>query len=183
MGLAILLALVVVPLVEIAVFISVGGAIGLWPTIAIVVLTAIAGTIMLRQQGLATLMRARQALAQQRMPVQELFDGACLLVAGVLLLTPGFVTDTIGFVLMIPPLRAFVGRWLWRAAEKSSRIHRSGDPNQGKGSGPMGGGGHVIEGDYRTVEPEAGPPAASKWGRQDSDDDETERNRGPHQNK
>jgi len=147
MGFVILLALVVVPLVEIGVFIAVGGAIGLWPTIAIVVLTALAGTIMLRRQGLATLKRAREALAQQRMPMQELFDGACLLVAGALLLTPGFVTDAVGFVLMVPPLRALIGGWVWRLAERSAQARGPG----GVDRRPTGGG-SIIEGDFRTVD-------------------------------
>ncbi len=154
MGVVILLVLIAVPLVEIAVFITVGGAIGLWPTIAIVVATAIAGTMLLRRQGLATLMRARQELAQQRMPVQELFDGACLLVAGALLLTPGFVTDGIGFLLMLPPLRALVGRWLWRLVEKSGKIHMA-----AAGGDPRGGGEPVIEGDYETVDPDKDGPS------------------------
>ena len=151
MGVVILLVLIAVPLVEIGVFISVGGAIGLWPTIAIVIATAIAGTLLLRQQGLATLVRARQELAQQRMPMQELFDGACLLVAGALLLTPGFVTDGIGFALMLPPLRALVGRWLWRLVEKSGKVHMAG----AGGRGSMAGAEPIIEGEYQTVESDA----------------------------
>ena len=82
-----------------------GERIGLWPTIAIVILTAIMGTAMLRQQGLSVLFRIQENLAANRIPVQELFDGVCLVIAGALLLTPGFVTDSIGFLLFIAPLR------------------------------------------------------------------------------
>lgn len=171
MGFAILLALVIVPLVEIGVFISVGGAIGLWPTIAIVVLTAVAGTMMLRRQGLATLQRAREALAQQRMPMQELFDGACLLVAGALLLTPGFVTDGIGFVLMVPPLRALIGGWLWRMAERSGRASGHGQANgrDGFDGGPAGGRDSIIEGDYRTVDGDDGDKSPTGENRGEDD--------------
>ena len=100
-----LIAFITVPVVEIAVFIQVGERIGLWPTIAIVILSAIMGTAMLRQQGLSVLFRIQENLAANRIPVQELFDGVCLVIAGALLLTPGFVTDSIGFLLFIAPLR------------------------------------------------------------------------------
>ena len=89
----ILLAFILVPIAEIAVFIQAGELIGLWPTIAAVILTAIIGTAMLRQQGIATLMRLRATVDRGEMPLREVFDGACLLIAGVLLLTPGFLTD------------------------------------------------------------------------------------------
>ncbi|MFQ5974043.1 MAG: FxsA family protein, partial [Alphaproteobacteria bacterium] len=92
-GRLLLLVLVGVPLIEIAVFIQVGGIIGLWPTIAVVVLTAVIGAALLREQGSATLTRAQREMAERRIPVRELFDAVCLLLAGALLLTPGFVTD------------------------------------------------------------------------------------------
>ncbi len=115
MGAILFLALVGVPLIEIAVFIEVGGSIGLWPTMAIIVMTAIAGTALLRQQGLSTLRSARREMEAGRVPVRELFDGVCILAAGALLLTPGFVTDAVGLALMVPPVRTVLGRWLWRA--------------------------------------------------------------------
>ena len=82
MALLILLAFILVPIAEIAVFIQAGELIGLWPTIATVILTAIIGTAMLRQQGIATLMRLRATVDRGEMPLREVFDGACLLVAG-----------------------------------------------------------------------------------------------------
>ena len=111
--LVILATLVAVPLAEIAVFIRVGGVIGVWPTIALVVATAVVGTWLIRLQGLATLARAQQALDRQDLPVQEIFEGLCLLVAGVLLITPGFVTDAAGFALLVPPVRRAVAAWLF----------------------------------------------------------------------
>ena len=141
-------ALLIVPIVEIAVFIEVGGAIGLWPTLAVVVATAIAGGTLLRLQGLATLARAREALARNEMPLKEVIDGVFLLVAGILLLTPGFVTDGVGFVLFVPGVRAGLRSLLAQRFFTSGMRRRS----------PPGGGhdGATIDGEYREVDPE--PP-------------------------
>jgi len=146
MGILLLAAFLGVPLLEIAVFVKVGGVIGLWPTLAIVILTAVVGTWQLRVQGLATLTRARSQLDRGALPTHELFDGACLLVAGALLLTPGFVTDTIGFMLFIPPVRGFLRAAMARrmAARGRTRVFVNGeeiDPGAG-GVGP------IIDGDY-----------------------------------
>lgn len=130
----ILLAFIGVPLIEIALFIQVGGFIGLWPTIAIVIATALAGTALIRRQGLNTLRRAQQEMDAQRLPVRELFDGVCLLFAGALLLTPGFLTDTIGFLLLVPPLRRLLGAYAWRALQNSKGVHF-----EMRGQGPAGG--------------------------------------------
>jgi UPF0716 protein FxsA len=105
MGVILLLAFIIVPIVEIGVFIEVGGALGLGPTLVIVVCTALAGTALLRFQGLATWKRAREAMERGEPPVDEVFDGVCLLVAGAFLLTPGFVTDAAGLLLFVPALR------------------------------------------------------------------------------
>jgi len=112
MAIVLLLAFVITPIVEIAVFIEIGDVIGLWPTLAIVVITAMAGTAMLRAQGLATFASAQQCIARGEFPVRQVFDGACLLVAGALLLTPGFVTDGIGLALFLPPVRNLLRRWV-----------------------------------------------------------------------
>ena len=123
MALWFLLAFIGVPLVEIALFIQIGGLIGLWPTIAIVIATAVAGTALIRRQGLNTLQRAQQEMDAQRLPVRELFDGICLIFAGAMLLTPGFLTDTVGFALLVPPLRTLLGRYIWRALRKAKGVH------------------------------------------------------------
>ena len=101
-----LIAFIVVPLIEIALFIKVGGLIGLWPTLAIVVLTAIAGSALMRAQGAAALARIRAAFDEMRDPSRPLADGAMILFAGALLLTPGFFTDILGLLLLAPPVRA-----------------------------------------------------------------------------
>ncbi len=138
MGFIILLAFIAIPLIEIAVFIEVGGFIGLWWTLFIVVGTALAGTYMLRRQGLSTLRRAQLQMAEGRMPLRELFDGLCLLFAGALLLTPGFVTDLAGALLLMPPVREFLGRLVARHIVANNQFH---DPSFDAG-GPRPAGPH-----------------------------------------
>lgn len=100
-----LLAFIAVPLIEIGLFIKVGGWLTLWPTLAIVLATGIIGTFLVRQQGLKVLAELRGSLSQMRDPLSPLAHGVMILFAGVLLLTPGFFTDAIGFLLLVPPLR------------------------------------------------------------------------------
>ena len=157
MGLLLLAAFIGVPLIEIAVFIEVGGRIGLGWTLLLIVITAVLGAWQLRLQGLATLNRARAQLDQGVLPARELFDGLCLLFAGALLLTPGFVTDTVGFLLFLPPVRDFLRR------QASDRMARQGPDGSARtrvwvngeevspGNRPRGGQGGIIDGDYRDV--------------------------------
>ena len=95
-----------VPLIEIALFIQVGGWIGLWPTLLIVVLTAIAGTYLVRSQGGQAMNQMRRSFDELRDPTEPLAHGAMILFSGALLLTPGFFTDAVGFALLVPPVRA-----------------------------------------------------------------------------
>ncbi len=159
MGLLLLAAFILVPLIEIAVFIEIGGMIGLWPTLALILLTAVLGSWQLRAQGLATLNRARGQMEQGVMPARELFDGLCLLVAGAFLLTPGFVTDVVGALLFVPPLRDFLRRAIGRrlAENAGTRIYRDGrEVHRGKG------GKGVIDAEYEDVtdqdDPDHDPP-------------------------
>ncbi|MBD3609935.1 MAG: FxsA family protein [Gammaproteobacteria bacterium] len=99
------LLFLLVPIFEIYLLIQVGGSIGALPTIALVVLTAVVGSALIRHQGLSTWGRARQGMASGQMPALEMLEGVGLLIAGALLLTPGFFTDTIGFILLVPILR------------------------------------------------------------------------------
>lgn len=105
MGMLILLALLIVPILEIGVFILIGGQIGVFPTLAMILVTAVIGTGLLRWQGFSLIRRIQTELNANRVPGRDLAHGAMLLVAGVLLLTPGFVTDAIGFLLFVPPFR------------------------------------------------------------------------------
>ncbi len=107
-----LLAFLAVPVIEIGLFIQVGGLIGLWPTLGIVILTAILGSWLVRSQGARELMNLRQSFNDLRDPTEPLANGAMILLAGALLLTPGFFTDACGFLLLIPGIRAAVFRWL-----------------------------------------------------------------------
>ena len=103
-----LLVFLLVPLVEIYFLIKVGGWIGAFPTVALVVLTALLGAALARQQGLATLQRLQQTIARGEAPALEMIEGVMLLVGALLLLTPGFFTDLAGFACLLPLTR----RWL-----------------------------------------------------------------------
>jgi UPF0716 protein FxsA len=99
---------IVVPLAELYVIIQVGQAIGVVPTLALLLVDALLGSILLRHQGRAAWIRFNRALAEGRLPHKEVFDGVLVIVGGALLLTPGFLTDIVGLILLIPPTRALV---------------------------------------------------------------------------
>ena len=122
MGLTIFLTLVCVPIVEIVVFIEIGGRIGPWWTVGLVLLTALVGTALLRAQGLAVLASARSTVDRGGFPVREVLDGVCLLLAGAFLLTPGFVTDAVGGLLLVPPFRRALQYWALARLRASGRI-------------------------------------------------------------
>jgi len=103
-----LIAFIAVPIIEIALFIQIGGFLGLLPTLIIVVLTAIAGTYLVRAQGLSVLSQLQSRIHAMNDPSEPLAHGATILFSGALLLTPGFFTDFVGFLLLIPNVRTFV---------------------------------------------------------------------------
>lgn len=104
-----LLALfIIIPLAELFVIIKVGEAIGVLPTLAILIADSILGTVLLRAQGRTAWRRFQLALEQSRVPHREVFDGAMVILGGALLLTPGFITDIFGIILLLPPTRAVV---------------------------------------------------------------------------
>lgn len=105
MGLLFFALFMLVPIIEIIGFMQIGSLIGLWPTLGIVILTAIAGSMLLRHQGMTVLFRTQSMIQEGKIPVDEMIDGICLAIAGALLLTPGFFTDIFGFLLFIPPFR------------------------------------------------------------------------------
>ena len=120
----VLLALFIgIPLLEIAVFIQIGGLLGLWPTLGIVVLTAVLGTILLQIQGFGILRKAEAHMNKGELPIGEVVSGVFLLVAGALLLTPGFFTDAIGFALFVPAIRLALGKWILRSLMRSGTFH------------------------------------------------------------
>ncbi|WP_086984581.1 FxsA family protein [Vibrio aphrogenes] len=110
-----------VPIIEIALFIQVGGVIGLWPTIAIVLLTAFFGASLVRSQGIQTVMSVQSRLQQGELPAQQIIEGVMLAVAGVLLLTPGFMTDLLGMIVLLPAPRA----WLAQQAMQRVKVNAS----------------------------------------------------------
>ncbi|GGB40670.1 membrane protein FxsA [Roseibium aquae] len=112
MGLYIVAAIILLPLIEIAVFIAVGDAIGILPTVLLTVLTAVAGTFMLRQQGLSLVTRMQSELQAGLVPETDMLHGAMIVLASILLLIPGFVTDAIGLLLFIPPVRGALARFI-----------------------------------------------------------------------
>jgi UPF0716 protein FxsA len=102
------LIFILVPIAELYVIIQVGGAIGVLPTLALLIADALLGSLLLRQQGRAAWIRFNRALAENRLPHKEVFDGVLIIMGGALLLTPGFLTDIVGLILLIPPTRAAV---------------------------------------------------------------------------
>ncbi len=138
---------VAVPLIEIALFIKVGGLIGLWPTLAIVVITAFIGTVLMRAQGANALMRLRQSMERLEDPSEPLADGAMIIFAGALLLTPGFFTDAIGLLLLLPSVRRAVFRHL------KARVHVQGfTVSSGPGPGPFEND-DIIDAEYEEIRP------------------------------
>lgn len=105
------LAFLIIPIVEIVLFLYVGSFIGIWPTVGLVVITAFLGSWLVSRQGRRTWVRMRTEIAQGKPPTVQLVHGAMILVAGVLLLTPGFLTDAAGFALLIPSVREALRGW------------------------------------------------------------------------
>lgn len=117
-----LLLFIFVPLVELALLVYIGTLIGPWYTILIVVVTGIVGAVLAKRQGTAIVNRIRSSLEQGTMPPDELIAGALVLIGGLVLLTPGVITDICGFALLIPRTRRAVAGWLRRAIQR--RIER-----------------------------------------------------------
>jgi len=151
------LAFLAVPLIEIALFIQVGGLIGLWPTLGIVVLTAMLGTWLVRTQGAMAIGRLRSSFSKLDDPTEPLAHGAMILIAGALLLTPGFFTDAVGFALLAPPIRTSLFEFL-RKRIKVQRFEMGPDgPRDMRREPGRQGRDDVIEGQYEEVEPPKKP--------------------------
>jgi UPF0716 protein FxsA len=106
------LLFIVVPILELYLIIQIGGMIGVWPTLALLLADALLGSLLLRHQGRGAWRRFNAALAERRFPGREVADGLLIAIGGTLLLTPGFITDIAGLILLIPPTRALVRRLL-----------------------------------------------------------------------
>jgi len=153
MGWMILTGLVALPVVEIMLWIKSASLIGAGATIVVSVGAVLAGFAILRHQGLTTVLEARARLERGEMPVEAAFDGLCLSLAGLLLILPGFLTDALALLLLLPPVRALAWAWLERngTALQTVATPRSGTP--GGPARPV-----IIETEYEVVPPEA-PPA------------------------
>jgi UPF0716 protein FxsA len=158
-----LLFIALLPVIEIALFIEIGGAIGLAATLLWVVLSALIGVQLIRYQGLATMARVQAAMETGGVPVEELSGGLCVIAAGVLLIVPGFFTDAIALLLLIAPLRRTLGGLVWRAVD-AGRQRGGGDlrrwqfsarRSEGRKGSPLRGR-TVVDVDYEDVPPRDG---------------------------
>lgn len=148
--LLLLLLFIVVPIIELAVIIQVGQAIGVLPTIALLLLDSVLGTVLMRAQGRVAWRRFNEAIASGRVPARETLDGALVILGGAFLLTPGFVTDIIGIVLLVPPTRALVRRVLVRGAARRFMIRVARPGSAVPGRRPPGD--DDVEGSAREVD-------------------------------
>ncbi|MBK1832991.1 FxsA family protein [Roseibacillus ishigakijimensis] len=123
-----LLLFILVPVIELALFIQLGQVIGLPETLAIIIVTAILGAALTKSQGGKAIASFQQALAQGRMPHREILDGLLILIAGAVLLTPGFLTDTVGFLLLLPPVRAILRQILTEKLSHKVNVSVGGNP-------------------------------------------------------
>ncbi len=158
------LAFVLVPIIEIALFIQVGGAIGLGPTLLIVVITAVLGTWLVRNQGQLAMGQLRQSFNHLSDPTEPLAHGAMILFSGALLLTPGFFTDAVGFALLIPRVRVAVFNYL-RSKIKVTSFQMGGQMGgMHHPRGPQGfQQGDTIDGEFQEVHPDKPRTGPSKW--------------------
>jgi len=148
-----------VPLIEIALFIQVGGVIGLWWTLAIVIFTAYLGTRLIRSQGIKALNDVQSSFSELRDPTEPLAHGAMILFSGALLLTPGFFTDAVGFALLVPGIR----RAVFNYARTRIKVRSFSTGGQARSAQqPQG---SVIDGDFVEIDPDADPqtPGNSGW--------------------
>ncbi|PRY20695.1 UPF0716 protein FxsA [Aliiruegeria haliotis] len=146
-----LLLFIAVPLIEIALFIQLGGILGLGWTLAIVVLTAVIGTTMVRQQGRDVLMKVQSSFNELNDPTEPLAHGAMILFSGALLLTPGFFTDAVGFLLLVPKVREAMFRWIRSRVVMQSSVSMGGFQTGPRQSHPKRG--DVIDGDFEEIKP------------------------------
>lgn len=109
---------VLVPVLELVLLIQLGRVVGVVPTVGLVLLTGAVGAWLARQEGLRVLFKFQNELASGRLPAQSVFDGICILVGGALLLTPGVLTDFVGFALLLPPSRRWLQKWIRRGLER-----------------------------------------------------------------
>jgi UPF0716 protein FxsA len=147
------LLFIVVPIAELYVIIRVGEWIGIWPTLAILIADALLGSLLLRHQGRAAWRRFNAAIAERRFPAREAADGVMVAVGGTLLLTPGFITDVFGLLLLLPPTRALVRAGLFGYLGRRFIVVQGARRGYGvwRGRGPSEGQPYDVEGSAREM--------------------------------
>jgi UPF0716 protein FxsA len=157
LGLILLLLLVALPLLEIAILIKVGSILGVWPVLAIIVATFLTGIYVVRHQGVGVARRMMASARSGEPPVEPMVEGMLLFIAGGCLIAPGLITDAIGLLLLIPPLRQWAARWMLtrglpmsvyrvRRTSRTQGPRDTSPPNRRQGPAP------VIEGDYERLD-------------------------------
>lgn len=152
MGPVILVIVLGLPIAEIAGFVVIGGRIGVLATLAWVILAAALGLGILRLQGMATAFQLRAALSRNEVPGRALFDGACIALAGLLLILPGFVSDALAVPLLVPPLRGALFGLIARQVDTHLRGDMGGTGARARGRGV------VIDGEYHEIDPDEPEP-------------------------
>jgi UPF0716 protein FxsA len=163
------LILVALPLSELALLIKTGQVVGFWATFAMVVGAGILGAFVLSRQSRGALRRATRAVEQGRPPVADVLDGAFLMMAGMLLITPGFITDFIALLLLIPPLRRVLARWTVGRMLERSGLHAATVGAEGEAASERSrpspahqGTGPIIEGEFERLGEKPADPQATK---------------------
>ena len=158
------LTLIALPMLELALLIKTGQAIGSWATLALLVAAAVIGGAIMSRQGISVARRTQEAIAQGRPPVGPVLDGAFLFLAGALLISPGFITDVMAVALLVPPIRLKVARWCVRRL--AERAHAQAEARSRRQTGPVGPApaasgqvdGPVIEGEFERLGEKARKP-------------------------
>jgi UPF0716 protein FxsA len=148
----IFLVLFILPFLEIYVLITVGGMIGFLPTVLLVLGLSLFGAYLLRRQGLVALFKAQGALASGRMPLDAMVDGAGLTLAAGLLVTPGLITDAMGFALLVPQVRRWVLRWIFGRLIQTHVFERPQPAGGAAKATKNKESGNTIEGDFRRLD-------------------------------
>jgi len=169
------LIFLIIPLTEVALFAVVGGEIGALNTLLLCVVTAMIGSYLVRRQGLEALMSARQKMESSDMPVKEIFDGICLFAAGLLMITPGFFTDGVGFALLVPFVRNILRHYGLKYLEIRLFGAEASEFRHQKSTGEEG----VIDAEYEVVNKEEpfDDDAAALGSNEKSDNDKKEGDR------
>lgn len=143
---------IAVPFIEILIFMAVGDQVGFLNTLFLAFLTAVIGGLIVQQQGLQTILAIKNALHHGNLPLREFFDGLCLVAAGAMLITPGFLTDVIGFSLLVPAVRAIIRKLI---ASHTTWFMTGGDPDMSAQQQPhhQHGAGDIIDAEFEEIPP------------------------------